>query len=254
LLYNAVTDAKEQVGRGVFPSMALRDSGQWLTLAVGTVLSDTARASEALAIGVRPVGGYVRMLQPPSCSRCVVLAGKWYRKNTGFQRHPGCDCQHIPASESLGQDLAVNPARYFESLSEAEQARVFTRAGAEAIRNGADINQVVNARRGMHTAQINTTRGWVPRGRLAPVQIGGRDVFITTEGTTRRGRAFQVLAPRGTTERAGEFATRLTSRGSELRQVTRTVARRPRLMPETIQAIATDRADYLRLLAANGYL
>ena len=41
-------------------------------------------------MGVRPVGGYVRMVQAGACSRCVVLAGKWYRKNQGFQRHPGC--------------------------------------------------------------------------------------------------------------------------------------------------------------------
>lgn len=226
LLYGSVVHAKQEVARGMTPRQALASSGQWLTQVVGTVLSDTGRASERLGVAVRPVTGYVRMLNPPSCSRCAILAGRWYRVNAGFQRHPGCDCRHIPSSESVAGDLTVDTGAYFESLSTAEQDRIFTKAGAEAIRDGADINQVVNARRGMSTAQINTGRGWTPRGRLAPVQIGGRDVFITTEATTRRG-----VASRATTGRRGA-----------------------RLMPETISAIATDKADYLRLLRVNGYI
>jgi len=224
LLYGAVTLAKTEVGGGASPLQALGRSGQWLTLTVGTLLSDTGRQSESLAMGVRPVGGYMRMLNPPSCSRCVVLAGKWYRKNQGFARHPGCDCRHIPSSESVAGDLTVSPQAYFDSLSKAEQDRIFTNAGAEAIRNDANIGQVVNARRGMRTAQI-----------------GGRDVLITTEGTTRRGVAYRAM----NTDRATDVR-RAGQRYSS--------ARRPRLMPETIQQVATDRADYLRLLAANGYL
>src|SRR5665647_1979159 len=121
-------------------------------------------------------GGFSIRMYPPTCSRCVVLAGKWYRKNQGFARHPGCDCRHIPSSESVAGDLTVSPQAYFDSLSKAEQDRIFTNAGAEAIRNDANIGQVVNARRGMRTAQI-----------------GGRDVLITTEGTTRRGVAYLSL-------------------------------------------------------------
>jgi hypothetical protein len=237
LLYEAVVGARVAVADGATARQALVQRGEWLTQTVGTLLSDTGRASESLATGVRPVGGYVRMLNPPSCSRCAVLAGKYYRKNTGFLRHPGCDCRHIPAAESVGDDLTVNVAEYFDSLSPAEQGRVFTNAGAEAIRNGADINQVVNARRGMRTAQI-----------------GGRDTLVTLEGTTRRGMAYRYLAPSGTAARQGEYVARLTRNGPEVRRVTRTVANRPRLMPETIQRVATDREDYLRLLRANGYL
>lgn len=209
LLYGAVTHAKERVGAGSTPRQALASSGQWLTMTVGTLLSDTGRQSESLAMGVRPVGGYVRMLNPPSCSRCAILAGRYYRKSQGFQRHPGCDCRHIPASESVADDLTVNVAEYFDTLDPAEQDRIFTKAGAEAIREGADITQVVNARRGMRTAQI-----------------GGRSARITTEGTTRAGSASRAATGR---------------RGA-------------RLMPETIQQVATDRDDYLRLLRANGYL
>ena len=232
LLYGAVTHAKQGVAGGLSAQQALTSGGRWLTMAAGTVLSDTGRHGESLAMGVRPVGGYVRMLVPPSCSRCAILAGAWYRSKQPFDRHPGCDCRHIPASEAVGNDLTVNVAEYFDSLTDAEQNRIFTNAGAEAIRNGADINQVVNARRGMRTAQI-----------------GGRDVLITTEGTTRRGMAYRHLSPSSATDvrapisRFGaERATRYSS------------ARRPRAMPETIQAIAKDREDYLRLLRANGYI
>ena len=72
-------------------------------------------------------------------------------------------------------------------------------------------------------------------------QIGGRDVLLTREGATRRGLAYRRLAFSGADDvrRSGD---RYFS------------ARRPRLMPEAISQVATDREDYLRLLRANGYL
>jgi hypothetical protein len=237
LLYESVIGAKVAVAQGATAAEALASQGKWLSMAVGTLLSDTGRQSESLAMGLRPIGGYVRMLNPPSCSRCVILAGKRYSAAAAFQRHPGCDCRHIPASESVANDLTVDPQAYVESLSVEQQDKLLGRAGAEAVRNGADLNRVVNARRGMR-----------------PAQIGGRNVLVTSEGTTRRGLAFNRLATRGTTEVDGELATRITRTGPELRRITRTVARRPRLMPETIAQVATGKDDYLRLLRANGYL
>lgn len=155
-------------------------AGYALDRFVATQVQDAGRVAASVEITARPeVEGYVRMLNPPSCSRCVILAGRWYRWNTGFERHPQCDCIHVPAAEATAHDLTVNPSDYFHSLSEAEQDKTFTKAGAQAIRDGADMGQVVNARRGMQTAQI-----------------GGRQVLTSTEGTTRRG-----LAHRGRTGR-----------------------------------------------------
>lgn len=215
---------------GLPAALAVKQAGEFLDLAVTTVLWDTARHAEALEIAVRPgVDGYVRMLNPGihgACSRCAVLAGRWYRRNTGFERHPRCRCVHIPASEAVAGDYRLNPNDYFDSLSKADQDRIFTKAGAEVIRNGADPIQVVNARRGMHTAQVNE-RGWIPKGRLAPVERFGRPAYVTTEGTTTRGRAY-----RGRTGR----------RSSE------------RLMPESILELADDQADLMRLLKLHGYL
>jgi hypothetical protein len=124
--------------------------------------------------------------------------------------------------ESIAGHYTVDPHAYFGSLTKAEQDLTFTAGGAEAIRNGADLNQVVNARRGMRAAQI-----------------GGRKVLVTSEGTTRRGFAYHRLSQ---------------SAGQDIKQGGLRRASRPRLMPESIRAIATSQEDYLRLLYANGYI
>jgi hypothetical protein len=89
------------------------------------------------------------------------------------RRHPRCDCQHIPAREDMAGDLRTDPGAYFRSLPEKEQDRLFTADGAQAIRHGADVSQVVNARRGMYTAAGHSfTRTGARRGpRLMPEQI-----------------------------------------------------------------------------------
>jgi hypothetical protein len=173
--------------QGMDAGQALAVGARHLTRIVATQVADSARISTGVAqVNDRTVHGYVRMLTPPSCSRCAVLAGKHYRFNKGFQRHPLCDCVHIPTLENL-PGLATDPQQYFESLPEAEQNRVFTKAGAQAIRDGSDISRVVNARRGMYeaggrsfTTEATTKRGINRRVRLMPEQIyreaaGNRD-------------------------------------------------------------------------------
>lgn len=189
---------------------------------VSTQLADVARSAAGTSIAVRPrVGGYVRMANPGACSRCAVLAGRKYRWNQGFERHPNCLCEHVPVEEvesKQADGLIADPQEYFESLDAAEQDRIFTKAGAQAIRDGADISRVVNARRGMSTAQVNA-RGWAPKGRLVRTEFAGRQVYVTAEATTRRG-----------------------------------TGRRVRLMPESIYEIARDRDEAIRLLTAHGYI
>lgn len=144
-----------------------------------TQVADAARQATAVEMAARPaIKGYVRVLNPPACSRCVLLAGREYRWNAGFQRHPGCDCRHLPVTVAADQGPLVDPRAYFDSLPRAEQDRVFTAAGAEAIREGADVGRVVNARSGMTTAQV-----------------GGRSVRATTVGTGRRRRRPLRLLP-----------------------------------------------------------
>lgn len=171
LLRGGVTTSKLAVAGGATTRQALLAGMSWLTMATATLMSDTGRGAEKVGMARFRGVSYVRALVGDSCSRCAILAGRQYRSEVAFQRHPRCDCRHIPIRnmdfrDAEAQGLVMDPHSYFESLSEAEQNRIFTNAGAEAIRNGADPRQVVNARRGMHAAQ----------GRL-----------VTTEGTTRRG-------------------------------------------------------------------
>jgi hypothetical protein len=85
-----------------------------------------------------------------------------------------CDCIHVPAAENTAGDIQTNPRAYFDSLTASEQDKAFTKAGAEAIRLGADPAKTVNARRGMQTAadgRLYTTEAAGKRPRLMPEQI-----------------------------------------------------------------------------------
>lgn len=146
-------------GRPLTGLMAQATNPAGLGVIVRTQLADANRTAESLQIVATPRVGYVRMVEPGACSRCIVLAGRFYRWNRGFMRHPNCVCTHIPSLESDSDDFRVNPYEYFNSMSPEEQDRVFTKAGAEAIRDGADMSQVVNARRGMTRNGVFTTEG-----------------------------------------------------------------------------------------------
>jgi hypothetical protein len=127
------------------------------------------------AIAARPeVTGYVRMIVGKTCPRCLILAGKRYRWNSGFRRHPRCDCRHVPYVESVPDDVTVNPDAYVAALSAEEQDQLLGKAGAEAVRAGADLARVVNARRGVTAAadgRLYTTEAAGRRPRLMPEQI-----------------------------------------------------------------------------------
>lgn len=231
-------------GRPLASLFEQAQSDRGFDLMVATQLQDAARAAASLGIATRDGVGYVRMLNPPSCSRCAVQAGRWFKWNRGFQRHPLCDCRHIPARESDAGDLTTNPNAYFESLSPAEQERIFTKAGAQAVRDGADVGQVVNARRDMYQAQnfgMNNNGIYVATNR-------SRDgLLFTTEGTTTRGQGFRSLNERFI-DPDGAVKTRIGG-GTTYSQATGV-----RLMPESIYALAKDRDDALRLLKLNGFI
>ena len=134
---------------------------------------DPGKAPPALAEASVPKlrYGWTRMISSDACPRCVVLAGAFYKWNSGFLRHPRCRCTHIPSTEDVAGDVTTNPDSYFWSLTRVQQDRTFGVSAAVAIRDGADLSQVVNA----------TTR------RGAVYVAGGRQ--FTREGVTRRGLA-----------------------------------------------------------------
>lgn len=170
--------ALEQIKAGITARRALAFGGRWLETAVGTQVVDAARTAKNVAGMARRVTGYYRVINPPSCSRCVILAGRWYQTDAAFMRHPRCDCMEIPASDGAldGDPRLWAPRAYFDSLKPAEQDQIFTAGGAQAVRDGADLAQVVNARTGMFTVggRSLTTVGQLKSGlamRLTPEQI-----------------------------------------------------------------------------------
>ena len=172
LAAGAVIQAKQHVAGGATSFQARQQAGKWLTSAMGTVLSDTHRGVEQVGIKARRIGLYTRMLTGPSnCGRCVILAGRKYRSAQAFLRHPQCDCVHIPASENMAGDLTTNPHVYLDSLDDAGLARVLgSKANAQAWRDGADVNQLINAYRkkgAVLRPQIPGTR----QARLMPSSI-----------------------------------------------------------------------------------
>lgn len=182
LLYSPVTQVKTLIGKRMPPTRALQAGRKTLDTMLRTQVADAGRAAAGVDIATRRNTGYVRMLNPPSCSRCSVLAGKFYRWNAGFNRHPRCDCVHVASTRSAieagkREGLLHDPYEYFHSLSPQEQEKEYTVAGAQAIRDGADIFQVVNARRGMQPGGLLTKEGTSRRGafggkrRLTPEAI-----------------------------------------------------------------------------------
>lgn len=139
-----------------------------LEMAMITEITDAARTAEQVAIAARPkVKGYIRHVNVPCCSRCAVLAGRFYRWSEGFERHPRCKCFHTPVmSDSDADELIQTPAALFEGGFISD----LTQAERTAIEEGADISQVVNIRRkaaGLKEAGRVLERG----GRLTPEGI-----------------------------------------------------------------------------------
>lgn len=185
----APMQARTAVERGQSPAGALRTAGAWLTMVAINEVTASATDAVQTTMAVTPqMTGYVRMLNPPSCSDCAILAGKWFRWNEGFQRHPRCDCRHIPVGEDAAGDVRTDPYAYFNSLPVAEQARVFGTAEAEAIRSGADIYRVVNIRkRGVGGARAGRIYG-------TPTKLTARQII---EQSTSRAHAYALLEEHG---------------------------------------------------------
>lgn len=221
LLFGAVTRAKERIVEGLTPAAALASGGKFLTLASATVLSDTSRTAERIGAHARHVTGYVRMLTPPSCGRCVQLAGQSSGK-VAFLRHPGCDCHAIPTVEAVADDLTVDGATYLAELDdrgdEAGLVRVLgSQANVKAWRDGADFDQLINAFREKASAAQRFN------GRIA----------YTFEGTTRYGHAGRAMNAAGL---VGPGRTNV------------------RLMPETIYARATGHEQAVQMLRDYGWI
>ena len=168
LLYEPVFTAKEMIAAGRAPVPALESAGKQLSMLLISTIADAARSAASIQTALRPNTGYVRIVHGDACDRCLILAGRFYRWNAGFDRHPRCNCEHVSvhlsASAAEARGMFEDPYKAFENLSEAEQNAAFGKARAQAIRDGADIFQVVNSKRGMTPNGLFTTAGTTSRG------------------------------------------------------------------------------------------
>lgn len=205
LLYAAIPHTKTLIAGGMDPRQAVKQGGKFLTTITRTQVADAGRGAAGVDTATRNRVSYVRMLNPPSCSRCSILAGRVYRWNAGFRRHNRCDCVHVmttakAAAETEG--LVHDPYEYFKSLSPEDQDKNYTKAGAQAIRDGGDIFQVVNSRRGMKPAGLVTTEGTSKRGnfgrngpRLTPEAIYGKG--LSRDATLAELERYGYILPGG---------------------------------------------------------
>lgn len=142
-------------------------------LLIASEVADAGRTAGQVETGSQGWSGYIRVLTPPSCPRCAILAG-WYRWDAGFRRHPGCDCACVPAHAEHDVDrLVEHPV----DMIEAGQIRGLSKADAQAILDGADPAKVVNAVRGTSQPGITTAR---------TVTVNGRRIKTTTAETSKR--------------------------------------------------------------------
>jgi hypothetical protein len=234
LLRSPFITARQALDNGRSLRDARRAGEAQLQRLARTEVGNTARLADGLAIAAHPaVIGYARKVSLPACGRCIQLAGRVYPRSADFRRHPQCNCGHRPVFDGE-EPVFPDPDDLFSYLSHAEQDAAFTKAGADAIRAGADISQVVN---------VTTRRA----GLYGP---GDRFTF---EGTTRRGLAGHRLAEKARARAAATGNWDASGFGvAEGR--TRRVATQRRMTPAAIlREYGSNPGRLAEALVANGY-
>jgi len=244
LLHGAVTTTKRSIGAGLGRDLAFQAGAAYLAAMIKTALADSSRSADMVSSAGKGYTLYARVVEGGACNRCVVLAGATQFR--AFKRHPACKCSVQPIVRDDHGDYS--PEAVFGRMSRHEQDKAFGKAGAEAIREGADISSIVSARRGAsgigYGARGPTSEGW---RRMQKTTIGVRpngsliQVYETVEGTTVRGSFGRAQA--GIAEARRLAGARYSSTS------------RIRLMPETIFEIAgNDKALRQAFLRDAGYL
>lgn len=177
LLYGAVIHARTAQADTLQERLAV--GGRSLEGLVSTQISDAARMSASTTISATHGAGWVRMVNPPCCQRCAVLAGKFFHSNSGFQRHPLCDCRHVPTAEAKWTDVGVD--------IKPDQIKDLTKAQLSAIGDGADMNRVINSHRaGKRSDDLMSTFEAAKRGQRRLTPEGIYKVSATREEALQR--------------------------------------------------------------------
>lgn len=230
-LYSAATTTKRLIAGGVAVGQAFRAGTALMSLLAAQMVRDAGNMADKVSSVSRGTVQMARVLSPGACSRCAILAGVG-NFTRHFERHPGCKCTTVPVRNGEGapEGIYASAGEYFNSLSPAEQDRIFTKSGAEAIRNGASEVSVVNARKGMYAVRQEGSLV----ARATPRTLIGPD-----------GKPFQAYTTSANRMRAGSpYRVDGSRRSSSVR-----------LMPETLLKLADgDPVKAKELLRQFGYL
>jgi hypothetical protein len=226
VLRGAVTTTKQAVGAGLGSVRSLEAGASYLAVIMKTLVADLSRSADLTSAAGKSFTHYIRMCNGSACSRCAILAGMSSGAEA-FRRHVSCQCCAVPVASTRGAaklGLHTTPREVFDAMSDAEQDKAFTRAGAQAIRDGADITKVVNARRGANGIGYSSAVGGSRRAEDV------RGVFTkTTIGYRPDGTPVKVYTTAESTARLGSFGRTQLGMGTY---------GRVRLMPESIMEIA----------------
>jgi hypothetical protein len=172
-----LTQILDQVHAGMSTVDAVNRGKILAVQAAANEVTDAARlAVQTQMIADPRVIGHARVVPLPACDRCIVLAGKFYRYSDGFLRHTQCDCGMRAVTQAMRDTEPPpgnTPKELFAQMTEADQNRRFGFGGAEAIRLGGNISQVVNSRGGRTS-------------NLKNINAYGRTLQVTTAGTSKR--------------------------------------------------------------------
>lgn len=219
MLYGAVARAREAKVAS-WPervSVGLR----YLQTAVPSQVADAGRHTAGLAISARPGLVWMRAVNPPCCKRCAVLAGKTFRRNADFDRHPQCDCTAIPSIEDRADDVRTHVG--------VDQIKDLSKAERQAILDGADMNQVINAKR-------SGNRWWTGEGTTTTSYAS----YVRREVAKLRGKTLKTTG------------TQAGPRGAAKAYTVRRLGPRP--TPAAIYRYAGSHEEAIRLLHAEGYI
>lgn len=181
LLEGAVRAAKTYVGAGRDGGDALAMARKWLEGTLQTVVTDAGRDMTAAEIAVRPqVTAWVRVVNPPCCSRCAVLAGVVYRWNKPNPRHPRCDCATLPTTVARAGTHLTDPME----LVRRGLVTDLTAAQRRRLDDGADLVKVLNESRDAWRVRMAVARKAEKRrrelwGAAQPLPSGGIQDFLS---------------------------------------------------------------------------
>lgn len=169
LLYQPVIASLLTIKAGADTRTALTAGRATLDMIVRTQVADAGRLADQAGLAARKdLDGYVRVVVGATCSRCIVLAGKFYRYSTGFDRHPNC----LPAGVTVsGPSRLATTRRSYEG----ELALIETASGKKLPITG---NHPVLTCRGWLPANLVQEGDYVVRGSLAE---GARPLVVPGE-------------------------------------------------------------------------